>query len=107
MFEIILKQDYEDFYFFREFEVNGVTNNPISGMQNAKPSLHMNSVVSKGAMALQTGTNSIITKFESPSRHSNNSRDDERSLKKNMAPTEQHSHTGPAFMPQPGKESLF
>ena len=27
MFEIILKQDYEDFYFFREFEVNGVTNN--------------------------------------------------------------------------------
>lgn len=27
MFEIVLKQDYEDFYFFREFEVNGVTNN--------------------------------------------------------------------------------
>ena len=30
MFEIELKQDYEDFYFFRDFEVNGVvTNNSI------------------------------------------------------------------------------
>ena len=27
MFEIVLKQDYEDIYFFREFEVNGLTNN--------------------------------------------------------------------------------
>ena len=27
MFEVVLKQDYEDFYFFREFEVNGLTNN--------------------------------------------------------------------------------
>jgi hypothetical protein len=26
LFEIVLKQDYEDIYFFREFEVNGVTN---------------------------------------------------------------------------------
>lgn len=31
MFEIVLKRDYEDFYFFREFEVNGVTNNPSVG----------------------------------------------------------------------------
>ena len=28
MFEVVLKQDYEDIYFFRELEVNGVTNNP-------------------------------------------------------------------------------
>ena len=27
MFEIVLRRDYEDIYFFREFEVNGVTNN--------------------------------------------------------------------------------
>jgi hypothetical protein len=27
MFEVVLKQDYEDFYFFRDFEVNGVVNN--------------------------------------------------------------------------------
>lgn len=27
MFEIVLKADYEDIHFFREFEVNGVTNN--------------------------------------------------------------------------------
>jgi len=26
MFEIVLKQDYEDIFFFREFEVNGLTN---------------------------------------------------------------------------------
>jgi hypothetical protein len=27
MFEIVLKQDYEDIFFFRDFEVNGVTSN--------------------------------------------------------------------------------
>ena len=27
MFEIVLKQDYEDFYFFRELEANGTTPN--------------------------------------------------------------------------------
>jgi hypothetical protein len=27
MFEIVLKQDYEDIFFFRDFEVNGITNN--------------------------------------------------------------------------------
>jgi hypothetical protein len=27
MFEIVLKQDYEDIFFYREFEVNGLTNN--------------------------------------------------------------------------------
>lgn len=26
MFEVRLRQDYEDLWFFREFEVNGVTN---------------------------------------------------------------------------------
>ena len=27
MFEVVLKQDYEDIFFFRDFEVNGLTNN--------------------------------------------------------------------------------
>ena len=27
MFEIVLVQDYEDIFFFREFEVNGLSNN--------------------------------------------------------------------------------
>ena len=27
MFEIILSQDYEDIFFFREFEVNGISAN--------------------------------------------------------------------------------
>jgi hypothetical protein len=27
LFEIVLKQDYEDIFFFRDFEVNGITNN--------------------------------------------------------------------------------
>lgn len=28
MFEIVLKQDYEDIFFFREFEINGVSSSP-------------------------------------------------------------------------------
>lgn len=35
MFEIELKQDYEDIFFYREFEVNGVTNNT-SSLLNSK-----------------------------------------------------------------------
>lgn len=31
MFEIVLKQDYEDIFFFRDFEVNGVTSNSPGG----------------------------------------------------------------------------
>jgi hypothetical protein len=41
-------------------------------MQSSKHNLHVNSIVSKGGAfaGLNTGTNSIITKFESPSRNS-------------------------------------
>ena len=45
MFEIVLRQDYEDIFFFRDFEVNGLNNNspggsPIRGSspQNARRS---------------------------------------------------------------------
>jgi hypothetical protein len=39
MFEIVLRRDYEDIYFFREFEVNGVTNNspPILESKHESP----------------------------------------------------------------------
>ena len=38
MFEIVLKQDYEDIFFYREFEVNGITaNSPgLSPDQNSR-----------------------------------------------------------------------
>jgi hypothetical protein len=39
MFEIVLKQDYEDFYFFRDFEVNGiVTNNTARSSRHQRTS---------------------------------------------------------------------
>lgn len=36
MFEVVLRQDYEDIFFFREFEVNGVTNNTPNGQFDAR-----------------------------------------------------------------------
>lgn len=36
MFEVVLKQDYEDIFFFRELEVNGVTNNTSIMLPNAR-----------------------------------------------------------------------
>jgi hypothetical protein len=72
MFEIVLKQDYEDLYFFREFEVNGVTNNPAAA-QISKASLYINSMVSKGGGPADSGgigSHSITLKYESPDRNS-------------------------------------
>lgn len=34
MFEVVLKQDYEDIYFFREFEVNGITNGSVIDLRD-------------------------------------------------------------------------
>lgn len=32
MFEVILKQDYEDIFYFREFEVNGLNSSALGRM---------------------------------------------------------------------------
>ena len=48
MFEIVLKQDYEDIFFFREFEVNGVTNNSVL--------LHRQSLINSTTATTKQGT---------------------------------------------------
>ena len=60
MFEIVLKQDYEDFYFFRDFEVNGVVTN-----NTARTSRHQRT--SKTSQELSGGGSQ---RFESPDRTS-------------------------------------
>lgn len=59
MFEIVLKQDYEDFYFFRDFEVNGVVTN-----NTARTSRHQRT--SKTSQELTGGSQ----RFDSPDRTS-------------------------------------
>lgn len=47
MFEIILKQDYEDIFFFRDFEINGVNNNSNGGSPARNSSLPRDISISK------------------------------------------------------------
>ena len=37
MFEVTLRQDYEDLFFFRDFDVTGVTNNQNAAHQGGEP----------------------------------------------------------------------
>ena len=71
MFEIVLKRDYEDFYFFREFEVNGVTNNSaITNIPQSSRRLASGKLQVGRYLAAETNQSNI--KYETPNKMVNN-----------------------------------
>lgn len=70
MFEIVLKHDYEDFYFYREFEVNGVTNNSSVFKCNESKIVTSNGTNTHNASLLIPSKNNTILKYDSPLRPS-------------------------------------
>ena len=79
MFEIVLKQDYEDIFFFREFEINGITTSPgritPGRMSPHRPSSRSRSnTPNRNSMMMQSvdGTRTFISSPMKDSDHAHN-----------------------------------